>query len=510
MNPEIQKILDNFSDSFNTTFLHMTGKQQQEIAFLAPTLFIRWYYSALFSETVLSPSTIAENQSGSIIKDKGFYSVCMRLKNVRGSNLEFNFKKNFYSIESHPIYNDLDIFIKYISPAIHINDDFTLKESDIRSLQRKLSISDRYYVIYIFSIADSLGLYKQMPSLFDKCIQPDYNAEFYSLSSSEKFNKIFDISCSICASAINSEFPYDIFKADTQMIKNYIMNPISIDDILIELYNSSDCDVRDLLERADFPDLSETETSVLSSIFYMGIILDRSFIYVFGHYLRIIRPLYSYPVRFREILNGLFNSISIDGEREPELFLPCTAYIHTPLGKIFFNREMKDTSGYPPIPIDKILVSLEKEKQLTLYKYGEESLNAEYDVIYKIRACLGGDSRLWKTIEIDSSTPISTAARYIMMLFMMPSDQKYSFKIKRSENDFINFKNIELMSNPNSSLSDILYDNKTTLVLDIPEDQNIEFSLIDLHNGCCEVMYPRIIEQSKEITEKEHELYLYD
>lgn len=510
MNPEIQKIFDNFSEDFNATFMYMTGRQQREIAFLAPTLFVRWYYSALFSETVLSPSTIAENQPDSVVKDKGFYSVCMRLKNVRGNTLEFNFKKNFYSIESHPIYNDLDIFLRFMSPVMHLNDDFTLKESDIRSLQRRLSISDRYYVLYLFTLSEKLGLFRQMPSLFEKCIQPDYDAAFFGMTQAEKFNTIVDESCGICASALNAEFPYEIFKADAQKIKEFIINPIPIDDILIGLYDASDMDVRDLLERADLPDLSDTETSVLSSIFYMGILLDRSFIYVFGHYLRIIRPLYSYPMKFREILNGLFNSIAIDGERDPELFLPCTAFIHTPLGKILFNKKTKDSSGYPPIPIDKILLSLDKERSISSYKQSEDAFNAQYDVIYTIKACLGGDRNLWKNIEMDSSTPLSVAARHMMMLFMMPSDQEYSFRIKRTDNDLLDFKNIEMLSDPDSTLADILYDNNTVLILVIPNEPNIEFRLTNLHSGCSEILYPRILEQSKEITQKEHELYLYD
>ena len=510
MNPEIQKIFDNFSEDFNTTFMYMTGRQQREIAFLAPTLFIRWYYSALFSETVLSPSTIAENQNDSVVKDKGFYSVCMRLKNVRGNHLEFNYKRNFYSIESHPIYNDLNIFIRYMSPVLHINDDCTLKEADIRALQRRLSISDRYYVLYLFSLARRLGLFRQMPSLFDKCIQPDENAVFYDMSPLEKFSRIVDISCDICSSVLNSEFPYEIFKTDAEKIKEFIRNPISIDDMLIGLYDASDFDIRSLLEKSEYPSLSDTETSVLSSVFYMGVLLDRNFIYVFGHYLRLIRPLYSYPLKFRETINGLFNSIAIDGEREPELFQPCTAYIHTPLGKIFFNKEMKDTSGYPPIPIDKIMLSLNKDREIALYKSTEESISAEYDIIYKLKACLNGNRALWKTIEMDSSTLLATAARHMMMLFMMSSDHDYSFKIKRTDSSYIDFKNIELLSDPDTSLADILRDSKTTLVLDIPEEENIEFSLMDMHNGCCEILYPRILEQSREITEKEHELYLYD
>lgn len=510
MDPDIQKILDNFSVNFNNTFLYMTGKQQREMAFLAPTLFIRWYYSALFSETVLSPATIAENQKGSVVSGKGFYSLCMRLKNVRGQQLEFNFKRNFYSLESHPIYNDLDIFLKYMSPVMSINEDFTMKESDIRALQRRLSISDRYYVIYLFVLADKLGLYKTMPAIYEKCLQPCYEAGFFTLSPSEKFSRIVDVSCDICACVLNSEFPYEIFKTDAEKIKDFIQDPVSIDDILISLYSDPETDVRALLERADYPDLNDTETSVLSSIFYMGILLDRNFIYVFGHYLRLIRPLYSYPVKFREILNGLFNAIAIDGEREPELFLPCTAYIHTPLGKIFFNKEMKDASKFPPIPVDKILLSLEKEREISQFHYGDEMMRAECDVIYTLNACSDGNRNLWKTIEMESSTPLSTAARHLMMLFMLPSDLDYSFKIKKAGSSFIDFKNIETLSNPGSVLSDVLYDYDTRLVLNIPGEQFIEISLKNCHSGCCEILYPRILEQSKAITEREHELYLYD
>ena len=70
MNPEEEKIFDNFTDDFNRIYSFMTGKQKREIAYLSATVFIRWYYSALFPETILSPSTIVESQ-GENKTDKG-------------------------------------------------------------------------------------------------------------------------------------------------------------------------------------------------------------------------------------------------------------------------------------------------------------------------------------------------------------------------------------------------------------------------------------------------------
>lgn len=72
MESEMQKIFDRFSTDFNSIFMYMSGKQKKEIAYLSPTLFIRWYYSALFSETILSPSAIVESQDRFFTKRQRF------------------------------------------------------------------------------------------------------------------------------------------------------------------------------------------------------------------------------------------------------------------------------------------------------------------------------------------------------------------------------------------------------------------------------------------------------
>lgn len=510
MDPEIQKIFDRFTADFNSIYIHMSGKQRKEIAYLAPTLFIRWYYSALFSETILSPSAIAESQEENIVKDRGFYSFCSHFGNISGDAIEFSFTREFYSISEHPVYKDIETFINFIEPVLYLNPDSTLKENDIHSLQRRLSVSDRYYANYIFCLAEKLGLYKKMPSLFETCIQPEYECVFFSLKPSEKFKYIFDASLKICSEILNSDIPYDLNPVEPETLKSFLENPMTIDDMFINLYSGSGIDIDDVWKRAESSELDENDSSVLSSIFYMGLLMDRAFIYIFGHYLRLIRPLYSYPISFREIINSLFTTIAIDGERELELFMPCTSYVLTPLGRLFFNN--RSTNKLSPIPADKVNLSLDNSRQINIFDLGADLSGSLLKTIYTLKASFLHDTRLWKIVEMESGIPVDLAANYLLTMFLLPQSTQYKIKLKgknKKETIYIPFKNSKDTYNP-ALLSDLLHDGNTSIIFEADKNQSLELKFIDEHSACREIIYPRIIKQSKELTEHEHNIYSYD
>ncbi len=503
MNPEVKKIFDNFTDNFNKIYSFMTGKQKREIAYLSSTVFIRWYYSALFPETILSPSTIVESQ-GENKTDKGYYSYCMHFKYPNDEILTFSYEKRLYSVEEHPIYNDLNIFINYISPVLYLTDDFTLTEKDIHALQARLSVSDRYYVLYLFALAEKLGMYKSMSSLYDICIQPDINCSFNGLTQKEKFDRLVDVSCEICADTINDEFPYELCCTDAAAIKQFLVDPIPIDDIFIRLYAQSGTDLKKIWHNSDKADLDDDEKILLSSVFYMGVIMDRCFIYVFGHYLRLIRPLYSFPVNFKEIINALFTAIAVDGERDMEIFMPCTSYLHTQLGKIYFGKYNAAEKKYPPIPIGKINLSLAINKITDTAAYNNSSYDA-FKIIYAFKAYLDGNKKLWKLIEIDGNTNISVAAAHVMMMFMLPPDENAVVRLKgKKDKTFISFESFEMANNATTTINDIFSETNESIIIKFDKNRTIELKMVDTHSGCNEIIYPRIVSQSKIITEKEH------
>lgn len=504
MESEMQKIFDRFSTDFNSIFMYMSGKQKKEIAYLSPTLFIRWYYSALFSETILSPSAIVESQDSFLQKDRGFYSFCVHFDNVSGERVNFTFKKEFYSLDDHPIYKDIDVFMDYMNPALYLSDKFVLKEKDIHNLQKQLSVSDRYYVNYIFNLVGKLGLYKSIPSLTEPCICSDTSCGFFSLSSHEKFKRIYNSSLNICAEMLNKELPYDLNPIDSPTLESFLRTPISIDDMFVSLYDNVGIDIRDIWKKADNSTLDGVDSSILSSLLYMGILTDRAFIYIFGHYLRLIRPLYSYKINFKEIINSLFTSIAIGGEQELELFVPCTSYTLTPLGKLFFNGT--SANKISPIPIDKILLSLNAENHLNLLDIdnSENSTNR----IYTIKACYANNKRLWKIIEIESNIPVELAANYILTMFLLPVNKKYIIKSKSKNKKEIIYVPFKCKDDFVLPFSDLLNNDNNLITFINDREHRIELKLSDEHDFIDKIVYPRILSQSKELTEYEHNLFL--
>ncbi len=494
------RILNLFSNDFNSIYEHMTGKQRREIAHLAPTVFVRWYYSALFHKTILSPSTIIESQKENRAFGNGFYSICLNLKKFNGNSLDFFFTRNYYSAEDHPIYRDLMILYEFISPALYLNDDLSLTENDIHRLQKRLSISDKYYVEYLFRLGEGLGMYTKMPSLFEPCIQPvaEFRNFFFSDSVS-RLKNIVSVSCEICASALNSEFPYDFCAINAETIMSFLENPMSIDDMFISIYSKAGIDLEEIWKRSDDGNMSDMDSAVISSVYYLGILMDKNFIYVFGYYLRLIRPLYSYPLSIRETVNGLFTTIAIDGERELDLFMPCTTYIHTRLGKIFFDPASDSSPKYPPIPMEKIYLSLTAEKQ------AGQSIPTVPESIYSFRVHLDNDQLLWKKIEFESSTPLKMVFFHLLLMFSLPPKTKYSARVIDKKNKkYLDFNDIGRLSDPSTALSEISFDEGRSLLFLLEGGRSLELRFLKSYIGIPEIIYPRIVSQSKEITENEH------
>ena len=275
---------------------------------------------------------------------------------------------------------------------------------------------------------------------------------------------------------LNKELPYDLNPIDSPTLESFLRTPISIDDMFVSLYDNVGIDIRDIWKKADNSTLDGVDSSILSSLLYMGILTDRAFIYIFGHYLRLIRPLYSYKINFKEIINSLFTSIAIGGEQELELFVPCTSYTLTPLGKLFFNGT--SANKISPIPIDKILLSLNADK------------------------CL------WKIIEIESNIPVELAANYILTMFLLPVNKKYIIKSNsknKKEIIYVPFKCKEDFVLP---FSDLLNNDNNLITFITDREHRIELKLSDEHDFIDKIVYPRILSQSKELTEYEHNLFL--
>ena len=331
MNNNYENLLDIFKNDFNEIYIHLTKKQKKEISYMAPTLFVRWYYSALIQESILSPSYVIESQSENINKLEGFYGFASKIDKTTSETLEFNYKKNYYSLKSHPVVEDMEILFKYFSPILYLDENYMLQEKDIRVLQRKLSNSDSYYVIYLFDLASKLNLFTKMDSLYDFCIQPNNDSFYLKLNKEKKLNIIIDTSCELCADYINLHFNF--CNVTPAMIKSYLEEPLPFDDILVSIFSTGSFDLEEIWDSMGDNNLSSDDATLISSAFYMSVLLDRAFIYVFGYYLRLIRPIYSFPLDFRDVLNALATSVTLENEIDPDLFMPCTSYVHSVLGR---------------------------------------------------------------------------------------------------------------------------------------------------------------------------------
>ena len=174
------------------------------------------------------------------------------------------------------------------------------------------------------------------------------------------------------------------------------------------------------------------------------------------------------------------------------------------MGKLFFNGT--SANKISPIPIDKILLSLDAENHLNLLDIdnSENSTNR----IYTIKACYANNKRLWKIIEIESNIPVELAANYILTMFLLPVNKKYIIKSKRKNKKEIIYVPFKRKEDSVLSFSDLLNNDNNLITFITDREHRIELKLLDEHDFIDKIVYPRILSQSKELTEYEHNLFL--
>lgn len=118
---------------------------------------------------------------------------------------------------------------------------------------------------------------------------------------------------------------------------------------------------------------------------------------------------------------------------------------------------------------------------------------------------------MWKKIEIESATPVNTAVEQIMMMFMLSPELKYKLTLTwQKATHYIPFGAGTAANESSALLSDLISDENNVILISVEGGREIELLFAQAHEGCGQILYPRITEQSTEITEEEHQLYSYD
>ena len=342
---ELLKIGGFFADKFGEAYSYIKRTGKTKVLEYFYPIYRKWYYSAFFDENILTPGNLVYRLNEKA-DDGNYYVPVMKIKSKNRLN-GFDIKILNYTADNHPIVKDLKIFADSVD-VVNINNGGIVCNDDINDVLDKISMNDKFYLEYLLYIGTELKIFKKMPSIYSEvyCIGKNYPLFFEENDSRICFEKIVDSAIRLSVKMINEFFPDEQQFFYEEYIKKIIKEPIYIEDVFKEIYNSVGICIEDIWryeEEYENGEIGEFADAVLSSAYFLRILMDKWFVTPFGDYLKLIMPIYFYAYDFPEKMNDIIEESKICGfEFSSSIYYPCSKYCVTPLARNFFGIKKKD------------------------------------------------------------------------------------------------------------------------------------------------------------------------
>ena len=244
----IHGVLDLFKNDFLDEFSHYKPKERPPILKAIPYLYRIWYYSVLMSDTALSPSNFINSQ----IEEK--YGEDFRVvpivspiyKNKVLKDFEFEFK--VFSIDNHPVLEDLKMFLEHCTPDVEVDENGLLLEEEREILISTFTFKEIFYATFLTNLSYSLSFIKKMPSIntYRAMANRGRIEEFFSLSKTEQLKKIVDSVIETASKSLASPFEFDKRNFSKEALIKLFQDSQSLDEYSKNIFKKYNIDIKDL------------------------------------------------------------------------------------------------------------------------------------------------------------------------------------------------------------------------------------------------------------------------
>jgi len=437
---ELLKIGNFFADRFSKAYSDIKRQGKTKVLEYFYSIYRKWYYSAFFDENILSPANIVYRINTN--DDENYFVPIVKIKSKNRFN-GFNVKILNYTANNHPIVDDMKIFADNIQ-VVNINGNGIVSNKDIEKVLSLISIDDKLYLEYLLYLGTKLKIFKKMPSIYSEVysIGKGYPSFFENNDKGQCLQKFFDAAVKLSCEMINEFFPDGQSFFSPQYIERIIKKPIYVEEIFKEIYGLVGVDIEDIWqyeEEYENGEIGEFADAVLSSAYFLRILIDKWFIIPFGDYFKFIMPIYFYTYDFDEKLNGIIDESKICGfEFSSSIYYPCSKYCVTPLACGYFGIE-READEYDRIfnkyPIGMIIDTVilgTRDNSLTEMSNDFQE-NSE---IYELKVKFEDTKEFWKVIEIDSNTNLNIFHLEICKAMNLYPFGEYSFFADEDRNPF--------------------------------------------------------------------------
>lgn len=497
------ELLDLFSKNFEKIFQCMLPSQKENLLYFAPTIFNKWYYTSLLEGNAFSPAYLLENNTKDNTAIKTF-SLFIDPKKEDIS--KYQFKPVSYSLQNHPVVDDLKKLIQYCIPDASIEKNGFLSTKQIHCVAKHCSSMDIFYFHYLTTIAYHLKLIIPLPSIYSKRVQASFDYEsFFSQSSEQCFCAIFHATIDIAMEKTSTIFDFKKSSFTHEFFLSLLKNSCNLDEILIGIYQLQNIDFEKLWEIPYDQPLSSEEAAFFSSTFYLGILLEKWLFVPLTNYLKLFFSSNLIPYDFKLTLNTLSAILLAKNDPSVELFPPCANYKLGHLGKIFFSEKQTVSSSKEAFNLKEVLAVILKQVQLQEKQHDFKNICTDYtysNITYLLKITICEDTKFWKIIEVEEEASLMVALcefrpdfEQIEINEMELSIQFQSVQYQESfqKNVFgVPLKMLALSKEKQIYIT-LLYEKKSKLKIELLKKSTINDFII----------YPRVVEQSTATTEQE-------
>ncbi|MCL2455933.1 MAG: hypothetical protein FWD19_00115 [Defluviitaleaceae bacterium] len=476
-----------FEKGFLAAYRESNTKKRRRLLPYLQAIHRRWFYSTLAEHTPFSPANLTECIAAHFCEQPDQYPVAVLRTPTKVCAVDV--KINAYTAENHPAVYDLQKLVKYCTPHVDLYESGCFTDEQALEAAEKLSINDPHYASFLLELAIWLKLLKKVPSLYVKRMLPAKNSdEFLRRPCEEILRDMIDaaIKLSVCGIRQSVPMPENIFSES--FIRSLLTKPLETDEIFGRVFDILGYDIEEVLEISnknpdEMPlDEDDFDMELLSGTFVMGIVLDRFFFTPFGHFLRLIRPLYGLPFGFSDEINGYVNVCEDPEEAFVAFFAPCSSYTLTDLGLKIFDVAPSEENYFDAAELnfeqmkDSIFVdenTLSTFVELAKYLSPLAFESGMCGGVYTFRVRLESDASCWIHLQIPDNYSLEELYEEIADNFQLKINGHFSFFHDKTENRFAEYPSIKRATKSKSPkttacesiLSDLDFEHMSQMIL---------------------------------------------
>jgi len=499
------ELLNNFCYKCERTFKNLEAGTKRELKEVIPVLFKKWFFSSIMDNTIVSPANILIWETGESAENNSFPDTDLCISDKKTGLYKYELRHHIVSIDDHPFIKDMKAFIDFCHPAIELDDNGLLKGYQKVLLKDKLSVTDKFYIDYIAMICLKLGLLVNMPSIFTKTYRPSDDSNlFFNKKNNDILSDIMLASLEICSSKIANDLVLPSSSFSPGKIYGYFQQCVPVNEMIKDIYFNMGFDIERLIEKCDSEIISAEDQSLLSSVNYVGHLIDKWYITPLSAYLRLIRPLYPMTGDLTDKLNLIADIFAIKGYADTEIFSPPNLYTLTTAGKYFSNKNRYEFDQTIPkdMPKNSIYDALCNSFMTDKFHFELEDFLACSRIIYSIKIRHMKNVQKWVVFEVDSDMTLSSLCMEILDAFELGEGYDYTFIKNTDSNLDVRFTykhNRSGFNDPSSvSVGSVLSDKNERIYLYLPKiTTKFVIELLRTDNGKSGILYPRPVRQSK-------------